>query len=128
MTQHTKFESPDEYFDRLSAAFSTLSALSRPTRVESATPLPETPGVSLMAEAFSALLALEEGTPGAKPVRLVSRGGDLVSDAFVEDLTRRVAQRMAPDAVRAVVTDVVSQVAERLVKEEIARIRKGGNG
>jgi hypothetical protein len=82
-----------------------------------------------MAEAFSALLALEEGTPEARPVRLVSEDVEpMISDALVEDLTRRVAQRMSPDVVRAVVKDIVSQVAERLVKEEIARIRKGGNG
>jgi hypothetical protein len=128
MAQNEKHESPDEYFERLSAAFTTLSALSRPTRAATA-PLPETPGVSLMAEAFSELLALEEGSPGARPVRLVSGEPEArISDALVEDITRRVAQRMSPDVVRAVVRDVVSQVAERLVKEEIARIRKGGNG
>jgi hypothetical protein len=128
MAHNPKDESPDEYFERLSAAFTTLSALSRPARVATAPP-PETPGVSLMAEAFSALLALEEGTPEARPVRLVSEDVEpMISDALVEDLTRRVAQRMSPDVVRAVVKDIVSQVAERLVKEEIARIRKGGNG
>jgi len=135
MTQDPRHESTDEYFDRLSAAFSTLSALSRPTRVQ--TPADPAPAAhanrghdaSLMADAFAALLALEEGAPGAKPVRLVSGDAEPhVSEALVEDLTRRVAQRMTPDVVRAAVVDVVSQVAERLVKEEIARIRKGEHG
>jgi hypothetical protein len=39
-------------------------------------------------------------------------------------VTRRVIERLSPEAVRAVVADVVSEVAERLVKEEIERIRK----
>jgi hypothetical protein len=34
-----------------------------------------------------------------------------------------VIERIGPDAVRAVVVDVVSHISERLVKEEIDRIR-----
>jgi len=83
---------------------------------------------NLIAEAFAALLALEEGEPGARPVRLTSTDGELrITDALVDDLTRRILERLAPDAVRAVVVDVVSEmvseVAERLVREEIDRIR-----
>jgi len=114
-----KHESPANYFDRLDAAFSTLSASPRPPR-------PETAGEA--EPAFAALLALEEGTPGAKPVRLVSAEAEpRLTDALIEELTSRVVQRLAPDAVRAVVVGVVSEIAERLVKEEIARIRKGSN-
>jgi len=120
-------ESPDKYFDRLDAAFSTLSASPRPARPEAAGDA-EPAGSSVIADTFAALLALEEGTPGAKPVRLVSAETEpRLTDAFVEELTRRVVQRLAPDAVRAVVVGVVSEIAERLVKEEIARIRKGPN-
>ena len=43
---------------------------------------------------------------------------------MIEDVVRRVIERLGPDAVRAVVTDVVSEISERLVKEEIERIRK----
>jgi hypothetical protein len=78
----------------------------------------------VIAEAFTALLAVEEGEPGAKPVRLTSVGHEpIVTDALVEEVTRRVIERLAPGAVREVVAEVVSDIAERLVREEIARVR-----
>ena len=120
-------QSSANYFDRLDAAFSALSAAPRPARPEVAGEA-EPAGSSVVAETFAALLALEEGAPGAKPVRLVSAEGEpRLTDAFVDEVTRRVVQRLAPDAVRAVVVSVVSEIAEKLVKEEIARIRKGPN-
>jgi hypothetical protein len=89
------------------------------------------PASGLIAEAFAALLALEDGQPGARPVRLTF-GNDQpppapqpeITDAVIEDVVRRVIERLGPDTVRAVVVDVVSQISERLVKEEIERIRK----
>jgi hypothetical protein len=92
---------------------------------------PSAPASGLIAEAFAALLALEDGQPGAQPVRLTT-GADrpppaaepTITDAVIEDVVRRVIERLGPDAVRAVVVDVVSQISERLVKEEIDRIRK----
>jgi hypothetical protein len=92
---------------------------------------PSAPASGLIAEAFAALLALEDGQPGAQPVRLKT-GADapppaaepVITDAVIEDVVRRVIERLGPDAVRAVVVDVVSQISERLVKEEIDRIRK----
>jgi hypothetical protein len=50
-------------------------------------------------------------------------GEPKITDAVIEDIVRRVIERLGPDAVRAVVVDVVSEISERLVKEEIARIR-----
>lgn len=79
---------------------------------------------SSIADAFSALLAVEQGEPGAVPVRLaVSNNASPVSDEVVEEITRRVIERLGPDAARDLVADVVSRVAERLVREEIQRIR-----
>jgi hypothetical protein len=70
------------------------------------------------------MLAAEQGEPGAQPLRLsLGPQEPAVTDAMIDEVTRRVLERLAPDAARAVVTDVVSQVAERLVREEIARIR-----
>jgi hypothetical protein len=94
-------------------------------------PLPAATPHGLVAEAFAALLALEDGRPGARPVRLAI--GDAhppppaeprITDAAIEDIVRRVIERLGPDAVRAVVADVVSEIAERRVNEEIERIRK----
>jgi hypothetical protein len=89
------------------------------------------PASGLIAEAFAELLALEDGEPGARAVRLAfgenkppAAVEPTLSDAMIEDVVRRVIQRMTPDLVRAVVADIVSETAERLVKEEIDRIRK----
>jgi hypothetical protein len=188
----------DEYFERLDAAFSKLnSAASQPAPVP-AVETPVAPESNLIAQAFGALLALEEGEPGARPVRLafveppspaaetappvaeptitdalvdelvrrvverlpppvapvalpaaepvitdtvladlVARvverlpappaapppAEPVITDAMVTDLARRVIERMAPSVVRPVVADVVSEIAERLVREEIERIR-----
>jgi CheY-like chemotaxis protein len=85
---------------------------------------PQKSGRTVIADAFMALLALEQGEPGAHPVRLTTRPDEvIVTDAMVDEVVRRVLERLAPDAARAVVVEVVSEVAERLVREEIARIR-----
>jgi hypothetical protein len=72
------------------------------------------PAVNL-ADAFEALLAAEEGKP------LESRAVQAIasSDAFVEQVTRLVIERLGDRAMR----DVVLDVAERLVREEIERIK-----
>jgi CheY-like chemotaxis protein len=46
-----------------------------------------------------------------------------VSDALVDEVTRRVIERLAPGAVNEVVTDIVTRVADRLLREEIARLK-----
>jgi CheY-like chemotaxis protein len=75
----------------------------------STTPLPT------LAEAFAALLAAEKGQPVTP--RALTR--DAVDEEVVEQVTRRVIERLGDAAVR----DIVLDVAERLVKEEIARIK-----
>ena len=44
---------------------------------------------------------------------------------MIEEIVSRVLQRMSDHVVRETVTDIVSQTAERLVQEEIERIRTG---
>ena len=79
---------------------------------------------TVIADAFSALIALEQGEPGAKPVRLTTEAAQpVITDALIDEVARRVLERLAPDAAREVVVQVVSEIAERLVREEIARIR-----
>jgi CheY-like chemotaxis protein len=78
-----------------------------------------------VADAFSALLAVEQGEPGAAPVRLVmAQSSAELTDEVIEEITRRVIARLGPGAVKDVVSDVVAQVAERLVREEIGRLRQ----
>ena len=76
-----------------------------------------------VADAFSALLAVEQGEPGAVPVRLMVHAAPQITDELIEQVTNRVVDRLGHGAMREVVADVVSAVAERLVREEIERIR-----
>ncbi|NOT24642.1 MAG: hypothetical protein HOP16_00945 [Acidobacteria bacterium] len=125
-TPDSKHEPSSNYLDRFDAAFSALGASPHPVRAEA--PVDVEHGSTVIADTFAALLAIEEGTPGAKPARLVPAEIEpRVTDALVEAVTNRVVQRLAPEVARAMVADVVSEIAERLVKEEIARIRKGPN-
>jgi hypothetical protein len=84
-------------------------------------------GRSIIAEAFSALFAAEQGEPGATPIRLGANGSaPVITDAMVDDVARRVIQRLAlgsSDQMNGIVKQIVSDVAERLVREEIDRIR-----
>jgi len=86
-------------------------------------------GRSIIADAFSALLAVEQGEPGAVIPRLAGNGSQLVvTETMIDDVARRVVQRLAlgsSDQMQAIVKEVVSGVAERLVREEIDRIRSG---
>ena len=71
---------------------------------------------------------MEQGEPGAVPVRLVQEGGGapVVTDDMVDHVARRVMQRLSLDASEpfgSLVRDVVAGVSERLVREEIDRIR-----
>ena len=49
----------------------------------------------------------------------------VISDEVIEEIVSRVLQRMSDRVVRETVTDIVSQTAERLVQEEIERIKTG---
>lgn len=84
---------------------------------------PATVSKSPVADAFSALLAVEQGEAVAGPVRIaMGSPRPELSDEVIDEIARRVAERLGPEAVR----DIVSQVTERLVREEIERIRSGG--
>ena len=84
----------------------------------------QTSGRNPIADAFGALLSAEMGEPGAQPMRLIPVAAQpIVTDALIDDITRRVLQRLSTEALDRVVADLVSDVAERLVRDEIARIR-----
>ena len=122
----------DEYFAKLEAALTAREASApaprqESTRDEQSSDPPAAAEPHLVAQAFTALLALEEGEPGARRVRLTTGEGEVtLTDALIEDLTQRVIERLAPDLVRDVVKQVVAEVSERLVREEIERIRNRG--
>lgn len=110
-------DAPGGTFDLLSAGEPPASPRVHPPAVDSAQ-------TGTIADAFAALLAFEEGDRSAPPVRLVPQAAPPVGEAELEEITRRVLVRLAPNTVKNLVADVVSEVAERLVRQEIERIRK----
>jgi hypothetical protein len=71
-----------------------------------------------VADAFESLLAAEQGTPPPRPATAAG-----VSDVVVDRIATRVAERLSEGVFIDIVTQIVTAVAERLVREEIARIR-----
>ena len=152
----TPVQSTDDYFDRLDKAFATLNTTLEPrdaprqvaspiapeepraprapgspegpevTLVSSAPKTPEdtrmstTPG---LADTFATLLAVEQGELPASALLPPPRAGD---DELVDRIARRVVEQLGDRAVRELAADIVSRTAERLVKEEIERIKTGG--
>ncbi len=80
------------------------------------------PAPDSLARAFSAILAEERGEG---PATVGPTAGAAMSDAFVEEVARRVAERLTDKILREEVTARVLDVAERLISEEIARIKAG---
>jgi hypothetical protein len=85
----------------------------------------------LLASAFSALLDAEQSdgdaaqlpawvVPGAPAGASPVPAGD---DALVERIARRVLEQLSDRVMRETVTALVSTTAERLVREEIERIK-----
>lgn len=81
------------------------------------------PGSNAIAEVFRVLFAAEQGDRDALQ-RFQGTAQPMVTDDLVNEVTRRVLERLAPDAARHLVADIVSEVAEKLVREEIERIRR----
>ena len=78
-----------------------------------------------LADAFAALLEAEQMSPAAvaAPVWPAAAPPAIPSD-LVDQVTRRVIEQMSDRSVRDTVAEMVTQVAERLVREEIERIKK----
>jgi len=117
---------------------STLPPATRASSTGSAPPRMESPapgasslaadaaapgGRNVIADVFSALFAAEQGESGPMPIRLARPAVPAVTDELIDEVTRRVVQRLASNAANEVVAQIVSEVAERLVREEIARIK-----
>jgi CheY-like chemotaxis protein len=84
-------------------------------------------GRSLVADMFAALFAAEQGeaVAAAAPSQAShpAAGPVTATDGLVDEVTRRVVERLAPDAANELVAQIVSEVAERLIREEISRIK-----
>jgi CheY-like chemotaxis protein len=87
-------------------------------------------GRNLVADMFAALFAVEQGeTVAPTPPFPVAAAGVAapvtISDSLIDEVTRRVVERLAPGAANELVAQIVSEIAERLIREEIARIKAG---
>ena len=94
------------------------------------------PTLPPLADAFAALLAAEQSAPAppaAPPWPAPSASSPslspaatprlAVTDDLVEQVTHRVLERLSDQIVRDTVSEIVSATAERLVREEIERIK-----
>lgn len=100
----------DDYFARLDAAFMQRSAVRAAAPADDVGTVPTVEAV------------LQSATVAA-PAAAASAGSPLVTDALIDEVTRRVVERLGAATLRDVVADVVADAAERLIREEIARIR-----
>ena len=76
---------------------------------------------SMLPEAFAALLAAERGEIPAPPAwRTATQAREPLSDEAIEQIAQRVISRLGGDDMRRAVLDT----AERLVREEIERIKR----
>jgi CheY-like chemotaxis protein len=96
-----------------------------------------TPAPVPVADAFAALLEAEQqgGVPAAAPavagevtVGAVAFGTPAITDALIDDIAQRVALRLAGAALPDAVARIVSEAAERLVREEIERLKAAASG
>jgi CheY-like chemotaxis protein len=76
---------------------------------------------SSLAETVSGRMAVASAPAAVPPA--AAAAPPPVTEALIEEVTRRVAARLADTAVRDIVHTLVLDVAERLVREEIERIK-----
>jgi CheY-like chemotaxis protein len=98
-----------DYFERLDAAFAARAPGPQPGP-------PADPMSRFLPEAFAALLTAEQGRPIAPAVA----APPTLSDETIDEIARRVLDRMGDETMRRAVLDV----AERVVREEIERIKR----
>jgi len=110
----------------VAAAAPPAAATSAASAVPSAPAAPARPAaLPPLADAFAALLAAEQGEPlpADAPVWPASSPGPVDTDALVDEVTRRVLDRLSDQVVRDTVAGIVSKVAEQLVRDEIDKIK-----
>jgi len=104
-----------------------FGALNAPPAAPAAAETSPEPGAAdaSLATAFAAILAEERGEGQAAVGPASSTPAPGVSDVFIEEVARRVVQRLTDQVLREEVTTRVLDVAERLISAEIERIKTG---
>jgi hypothetical protein len=97
-----------------------VSAPNAPTAAV-ATPAAAQPPI---ADAFAALLAAEQGEASSVPIGFIPSAVPAeLGDAQVDGIVNRVLERLTDRNARDLIVDTVSRIAEKLVREEIDRIK-----
>jgi hypothetical protein len=89
--------------------------------------LPVVASLPPLTDAFAALLAAEgEGAQTAVlswPTTAPEPPMPAATDDLIDDIARRVLERLSDQVIRDTVSDAVSRIAEQLVRDEIERIK-----
>jgi hypothetical protein len=130
-------DSLDDFLDQVDTAIANLPKTRRAGPGAASNPplsraLAESQTLPELAEAFAALittapsetigLQLQAATPFASPLTTFSPDAQ-ISDELVDRVAARVLERMSDQALRETIVGLVSSTAERLVREEIERIK-----
>ncbi len=134
LTPISRYEAPPPVAVTEPIAPPAVAPSSPEARARSLPPKPA--ALPSLADAFAALLASEQGgplsdvaltwpaTPAAPTPPVPAPPAPVeITEELVEAVTRRVLDRLSDQVVRETVSDIVSKVAERLISEEIARIK-----
>jgi hypothetical protein len=137
----SKAPTVDDYFERLDRAFANLNVPLTPQvppfraheppaapaaapvqALPPPTPVEERPHVESrgLADRFERLLAVEQGELPASVLEPPPSSGEA---DLVDRVARRVVEQLGDGAVRELAAEIVSRTAERLVREEIDRIK-----
>ncbi|HUR34268.1 MAG TPA: response regulator [Vicinamibacterales bacterium] len=129
----------DQYFEQIDQAFAALAKAPRPPvseqdspPLENEAPTPSVPMATPVAltDAFAALLDAERAGSTEIPAALLPRAADVPVagpidvNALADRIVRRVLEQLSDRVLRDTVADIVSTSAERLVREEIDRIKR----
>ncbi len=139
----------DAYFDEIDRAFSTLAQTPRPplppgpepepefedeseSELSTYLPRPQVPpsAGSPLQDAFATLLDAERTGAVVLPLGRIALSPaapampSIDVNALADQIARRVLQQLSDRVVRETVTDLVSSTTERLVREEIDRIKR----
>jgi CheY-like chemotaxis protein len=128
-------EEPTPVHAREPAAYTQAPApsepIAQPVSIAAGEPMvvvPSAPRVlPALGDAFTAILAAEQAdleAPSAWPSPAPAAAAPAITDELIDRVSRRVIEQLTDRVVREAVADAVSGVAERLVREEIERIKK----
>jgi len=101
-------------------------AATAPTSAPSSNQAVDPDAVPTLADAFAALLAAEERGQDPADAAIwppAREPAPVVTEELIDEIVRRVLARLPENVVRDAVSDVVLTVAERLVQEEILKIK-----